>query len=172
MVVVATVACAWAVVVLAVAPPPTSVLASPLLGRLAVAAIVAGLVLGLDDPAGEMLAALPTSGRARLGHRLVVLSPVAATIVAVVDRPPLAHLAAPACALASVALLAFAASPRRFDPHGTMAAALPLAWVTWSAIAGDHAAAGLAGAWSTRPCAVTAVSSVTLALVTKRRAPI
>jgi hypothetical protein len=142
--------------VAAAAPAP------PTLVGLGLALIVAAAILGLDDPARDLLAALPTSLARRRLQRLVLLVPSALGAGAALllgGRHLGLVLESATAALASLAALAALgmlagrlAERRRIDLLAPVGAGASIAWALASAALPAH---GLVGAtahgWADRP---------------------
>lgn len=114
---------------------------TPWLGPLMLGILVAGAILALDDPAHDLLAAVPVHQGQRLTHRLALLVPlVAASVVALTRLVALLEVDSDLAtmvgvALASVGLLTNVTwSRRRPESAATAGAALPLAWVVWATV--------------------------------------
>lgn len=163
-----------AVAVGAPAAPPTLV-------GMASALLVATALLGLDDPARDLLAALPTSPARRRAHRLVLLVPVlvgvASALLAVAHRLDLvtATVASGTASLAALVAWGLAAGRlvERWRPElvAPVAAGAPITWVlAAAALPVDGAVGDLAHAWAAQPWGWAAAGAVAW-LVAGRGAP-
>lgn len=153
---------------------------APALAILAAALVLAAAVLALEDEARALLAALPTSGARRLVHRLVLVVPstvavlvllgAAEAIADVVDAGPPGAAGAPSVAALGLSGLAVRGGLiRRSRRAGTIAAAVPGAWVLWGSIAGGpEIVVAAANAWSRQP-GIVALIAVLVVVATAER---
>jgi hypothetical protein len=166
LVVVPTLAAVLAIADVAGAGP-----APPTLLGLAVALLAAAALLGLDDPARSLLAAVPTSLARRRAHRLVLLVPVlavsTATLLAVAHRLDLvtATLTSGTASLAALVAWGLAAGRlvERWRPElvAPVAAGTPIAWVVAAAaLPADSAVGDLVHTWSAQPWRWAATGAV------------
>ena len=166
LVVVPTLTAALAIAFVAGADP-----APPTLLGLAVALLAAAALLGLDDPARSLLAAVPTSLARRRAHRLVLLVPVlvgaAATLLAVAHRLDLvtATVTSGTASLAALVAWGLAAGRlvERWRPElvAPVAAGTPIAWVlAAAALPADGVVGDLAHAWAAQPWGWAATGAV------------
>lgn len=136
-------------------------ISSTLLG-VALALLAAATLLGLDDPARDLLAAMPTTLVRRRAQRLALLGPavlgLSATLLLsgrhldlVVERPSSAL--GSVAALLTVGLLAGrVAERRRAELVAPVAAGTPVAWVLLAAaLPARGVLGGLAHGWAERP---------------------
>jgi hypothetical protein len=151
---------------LAVAPP-----AMPSLLGVAMALLVAAVLLGLDDPARDLLAALPSSPARRRLHRLALLAPsllvAGGSLLAVGHHLDLVTVTvasgtASLAALAAWGLVAGSvAERRRPELVAPVAAGAPIAWVvTAAALPVDGAIGVLARGWAEQHWGWTAAGAL------------
>lgn len=144
----------------------------PLLG-LAAATVAAGAVAGLQDPAAELLSAVPTSGAWRRVHRLALLIPVVAASWAVLllaarlDDGWLAGWpVGPLAALLTTGVAVVTWAPEGWSVRA--AVTLPLAWalverIVSPELAGAWLTEWLLSVWNTHPWAVVACAGAATA---------
>lgn len=139
----------------------------------AAGAVAAATVAGLQDPAADLLAALPTSATRRRAHRLALLVPLALAVwmaylwpgQSVTPTPgwPLAPLVALLATGLAVVVLA--------PPAAAMAAgvAAPLVWTAADRVGGrlDDTFRGVLSAWQHHPWLV--ITAAVAALAWKRK---
>lgn len=151
------------------------------LGSLLSAALAAGVALGLDDPAHEMLDALPTGAPARLLHRLTLLlaTAVAAALglsaidgVTATSLPTGVATANPdgAVLVAQLATVVGAAAATgliggRPDRAAAVAAPIPIFWVVAAVMAPARGPIRhIATACTERPAGVVLVATIVILL--------
>lgn len=158
------------------APPAPSTLVGAALALLAAAAL-----LGLDDPARDVLAALPTTAARRRAHRLALLVPAlavaGAALLAVgrwsdVTSEPAGSVTATLAALTIAGLLvACLIERRRAELTAPAGAGAPVVWVLVATALPEAGMAGeVAHGWADRPWPWAAAGALAWA-VACRRAP-
>lgn len=143
-------------------------------------AVLAGALLTLDDPAHDLLVAVPVGRPRRLLHRLLLLSPFVVVTLTLLDLCSAAldvgfsTSAASVVALAAVGLAAYGIAMRLNPGRSAVAGAgIIVGWTAWAAVTPEgEALASLAHATATDPWAVTAtaVAVATIAHLPRRAA--
>lgn len=153
----------------------------PMLLGVALALLVAAALLGLDDPARDLLAAVPTNLARRRAQRLALLGPAAvgATVGLLVAgrqldlaADPVGSGVASAAALSAVGLLAGRIAERwRMELLAPVGAAAPIAWVLVAAALPVEGVLGeVANGWAERPWP-WALAATTAWLLASRQDP-
>lgn len=147
-----------------------------LIHYLAVGAVAAGTVLGLDDPAQPLLEAAPTSFPTRLVHRLIVLTGGVTLVVAVLAGTErllgIRPAAGPGLAATLIALVAFgvavhAISTPVIEHASEAAAAATLFWVIAALVVPPELVPQVVGrAWLDHPWPVAALATAATVAVT------
>ena len=135
---------------------------------LAAAAVAAGVVAGLRDPAAALLSAVPTSTAVRRGRRLSLLVPAGLAVWTVwigVGHRWVPDLGWPLDALVALTATGLAVAVWAPERIGLAAgAAVPLAWVVTARADGvlDEEQAGVLFAWQHHPEIVTGAALAAL----------
>jgi hypothetical protein len=141
----------------------------PQMMGIAAGAVAAATVAGLQDPAADLLSAVPTSAATRRVQRLVLLVPAAVAVWLAYLWPARTGTPAPDWSLPPLlALLATGVAVAALLPQPAAVAAgvaAPLAWAAAGRVGGplDEDLAGVLLAWQHHPWLVITAASAALA---------